>query len=116
MTINAPSREYLSAYRALYGRPHSQDTQHGRFRRELLPDPSDYYAEHLGLNARGRTGWVSALCPFHDDKSPSLSVNLNHGGFRCYACDERGGNVLDFHIRRYGLSFQVAAKGLDAWT
>ena len=116
--MNQPSREYLAAYHRLYGRPPPKENRGGssRFRRELLPRSAAYYAEHLGVNTYNRDGWVSAICPFHDDRSPSLSVNLEHGGFRCYACDERGGNVLDFHIRRYGLSFQAAAKELGAWT
>ena len=36
-------------------------------------------------------------CPFHDDQTPSLSVNRDKGVFNCHAagCD-CSGNVLDF--------------------
>lgn len=37
------------------------------------------------------------------------------GGFECHGCGAKGGNVLDFHCKRYKLSFKVAAKALGAW-
>jgi len=55
------------------------------------------------------------LCPFHDDHNPSLRVRLDTGGFKCMACGARGGDVLSFHMKRYGLSFKQAAKDLGAW-
>ncbi len=30
-------------------------------------------------------GWAWMLCPLHDDTTPSMSVNLEHGGWRCAA-------------------------------
>jgi hypothetical protein len=36
-----------------------------------------------------------ALCCFHDDKSPSLSVNTDKGVWKCHACNI-GGGLLDF--------------------
>lgn len=35
-------------------------------------------------------GWATALCPFHDDSSPSLSVNLSSGNWICHACKQTG--------------------------
>jgi len=29
-------------------------------------------------------------CPFHDDKNPSLSVNIKAGMFNCFSCGEKG--------------------------
>lgn len=37
------------------------------------------------------------------------------GGFQCHGCGEKGGDVIDFHRRRYGLNFMAAAKDLGAW-
>ena len=114
---HTPPQDYLDGYHALYGRPHPQDTRTPKtaFNRHLLPDPTAYYAEHLSLNTHGRSGWVPALCPLHDEKSPSLSVNLDHGGYRCHGCGEKGGDILSFHMRRHGLDFKTAAKELGAW-
>ena len=85
-----------------------------RFCRDLLPDPFSYYVTHLEL-LHGRGEWVSTLCPFHDDRNPSLSVNLNHGGFICHACGTRGGDVLSFHMQLHELDFVAAARNLGAW-
>ena len=47
--------------------------------------PTEYYRRHLpALRSHGE--WAAAHCPFHEDKNPSLSVNLVHGGFCGHAC------------------------------
>jgi DNA primase len=84
------------------------------FDRRLLPKPADYYAGE-GIKLLGRGGWRDALCPFHQDTSPSLRVNMETGAFRCMACGARGGDVLAFHMRRHELRFAEAAKSLGAW-
>lgn len=85
-----------------------------RFERKRLPDPLGYF-QSAGLQLIGRGRWRSALCPFHDDHSPSLRVNAETGAFRCMACGAHGGDVLAFHRARYGLSFAQAARDLGAW-
>ena len=49
---------------------------------------------------------IQTLCPFHDDRQPSLSVNLRgrHAGSWCCfgACGERG-SFLDFYAKRHGM-------------
>jgi len=30
-------------------------------------------------------GWMKAKCPLHDDKSPSFSININTGEWRCWS-------------------------------
>jgi hypothetical protein len=101
---------YARAYRALYGRPEEKPG----LRRDRLPEPLDYYTRHLH-RLRMRGDWASARCPFHQDKNPSLSVSLTHGGYLCHACGARGGDLLDFHQRLRGISFREAAKDLNAW-
>lgn len=51
-----------------------------------------------------------ALCPFHDDKNPSMDVRNNF--FYCYACGAKG-DVLDFVMKRDGLTFPEAVKNLN---
>lgn len=84
------------------------------FRRDLLPDALGYF-EGAGLRLIGRGRWRSAICPFHRDHNPSLRINAETGAFRCMACGARGGDVLDFHRTRHGLSFPQAARDLGAW-
>ncbi len=44
---------------------------------------------------------VKVLCPFHDEKTPSLSINLEDGKFQCFGCGEKG-NTLEFIVRMEG--------------
>lgn len=83
------------------------------FNRELLPNPETYF-QGQGLKLLGHGEWRSAVCPFHEDTHPSLSVRLASGSFRCHACGERGGDVLAFHMKRHGLGFLDAARELGA--
>jgi DNA primase len=84
------------------------------FRRDLLPNPAKYFREQ-GLKLAGGGEWKSALCPLHNDTKPSLRIRLENGAFRCMVCGAHGGDVLDFHMQRYGLRFKKAAKELGAW-
>lgn len=44
---------------------------------------------------------VNIICPFHDDKDPSLKVDLNRNLYKCFGCvDKGGGNAIHF-IARY---------------
>ena len=84
------------------------------FMRDLLPAPAEYYAAQK-LKLLGGGAWRNAVCPFHEDHSPSLRVRLEPGAFRCMACGAHGGDVLAFHMLRFGLSFAAAARDLGAW-
>lgn len=50
-----------------------------------------------------------ALCPFHNDRHPSLFVDDDH--YHCYACGEHG-DVIDFTAKLYGLKLYEAAQKL----
>ena len=52
-----------------------------------------------------------ALCPFHNDRHPSLYIEDDH--FYCFACGERG-DVIDFVGRLFQLSPYDAARKLMA--
>ena len=84
------------------------------FNRALLPPAASFYRNE-GLKLVGRGVWRSALCPFHNDKHPSLRVNIQGGAFRCFVCDASGGDVLAFYRQRTGAGFIEAAKALGAW-
>ena len=52
-----------------------------------------------------------ALCPFHNDRNPSLYVADDH--YYCFACGEHG-DVIDFVGRLFQLSPYDAARKLMA--
>lgn len=51
--------------------------------------PIESVAERLGL----RITRHKSLCPFHDDHHASLTYNMRHNTFRCFACDAHGGTI-----------------------
>ncbi len=85
-----------------------------RFYRKLLPEPLDFYARHLQtLKRNGK--WAKAICSFHEDHNPSMSINVETGAYRCFACGARGGGVVDFYMQLHDVDFKTAAKALGAW-
>lgn len=84
--------------------------------RSALPSAESYYRKQLKkLGKPSADGWTPAHCPFHDDQHESLSVNFQHGGFFCFGCGERGGDIIEFQRKRYGQSFKEACQALGAW-
>ena len=63
-------------------------------------------AAHYGVevNRHGK-----ALCPFHNDRYPSLFVDDDH--YHCYACGEHG-DVIDFTAKLFGLKLYEDAQKL----
>lgn len=49
------------------------------------------------------------LCPFHDDKNPSLFVNQERGSFHCFGCDAKG-DVIRFVQQVENVEFAEALK------
>lgn len=52
-----------------------------------------------------------ALCPFHNEKTPSLSVRPDRNYFHCFGCRAAGGPI-DFVMMNEGLSFPEAIRSL----
>ena len=53
-----------------------------------------------------------ALCPFHNDRHPSLFVDDDH--YHCYACGEHG-DVIDFTAKLFA-RFTMTAIRACLWT
>lgn len=49
------------------------------------------------------------LCPFHEERNPSFSVNAKKGLWHCFGCN-RGGDVFDFVMEVEHLTFPSAVK------
>lgn len=62
-------------------------------------------AEYYGIKVN-RSGM--AVCPFHDDKNPSMKVDRR---FHCFGC-QADGDVIDFAAKLFGLSGREAALRL----
>lgn len=68
-----------------------------------------------GLEARGSGVESMIHCPFHDDRTPSCSVNLDRKVFHCFACGA-GGSILDFVARMESVPLVEAARLIAAWS
>lgn len=55
---------------------------------------------------------LKGLCPFHDDRSPSLVIDERDQHFHCYGCRAHG-DVISWVMRRDGLSFTAACDRLS---
>ena len=70
-------------------------------------DIVDVIGEYLPLVQKGKNYF--AVCPFHDDHSPSMSISKDKQIFRCFVCGTSG-NVISF-VRDYEkVSFQEAVE------
>jgi DNA primase len=64
---------------------------------------------HVRLRRTGRN--FVGLCPFHNEKTASFTVNLERGFFHCFGCGV-GGSVFDFLMKIEGLTFPEALQSL----
>ncbi len=51
------------------------------------------------------------LCPFHDERTPSFSVNAEHGLYHCFGCGASG-DAISFVRETEGLDFAEAIEHL----
>ncbi len=61
------------------------------------------------VRKRGRT--FTAICPFHQEKTPSLSIDVGQGLYHCFGC-QAGGDVFKFVQETQGLDFSEAVEQL----
>jgi DNA primase len=66
--------------------------------------------EYVALRRAG-AGSLKGLCPFHDEKSPSMNVRPTHGMFHCFGCGESG-SVIDFVMKIEHVGFVEAVERL----
>jgi DNA primase catalytic core len=66
-------------------------------------------AEARGIKLRRVGRNRMGLCPFHEDKTPSLSITPDVNKWRCMGCGA-GGTVIDWVMRIEGVSFTHALE------
>lgn len=65
----------------------------------------DIIGEYLPLEQRGKNYF--AICPFHDDHNPSMSISSEKQIYTCFVCGESG-NVFNFIMKYEHISFTEA--------
>jgi DNA primase len=64
-------------------------------------------SNYLHLEQKGRRFW--ACCPFHNEKTPSFSINNDDGIYHCFGCKESG-DVIKFVQKMENVDFMDAVK------
>ena len=72
-------------------------------------DIVDVVSDYVRLKKKGSNFF--GLCPFHQEKTPSFSVNPELGIFKCFGCGA-GGDVFRFVREVEGMSFPEAVRTL----
>ncbi|MBD2812686.1 DNA primase, partial [Xenorhabdus sp. Vera] len=54
---------------------------------------------------------MAVLCPFHEEKTPSMVITPSKNLYHCFGCNA-GGSVLDWVMKTEGLSLRHAVERL----
>lgn len=65
--------------------------------------------DFVSLRKKGANYW--GICPFHQDKNPSMSVSPTRGIFKCFSCG-KAGNAVTFVMEHEHKSYAEALKYL----
>lgn len=74
-------------------------------------DLSEVIAKYIDLKKDGVE--FKACCPFHDERTPSFSVNDQKGFYYCFGCGAQG-DAIDFVMEYTGVDFKQACEDLGA--
>jgi DNA primase len=72
-------------------------------------DIVEIVSAHTELRRSGQR--YQGLCPFHDERTPSFSVNATEKVYHCFGCGV-GGDVITFVEEKEGLAFGEAVEAL----
>ena len=70
---------------------------------------ADVVGQKVKLTRKGRE--YTGLCPFHNEKTPSFTVNEAKGFYHCFGCGAHG-DIIKFEMDANGLSFIDAVEKL----
>jgi len=71
-------------------------------------------AEARGIKLKRLGADLHGLCPFHDDKTPSLIITPSKNLWHCMGACNMGGTCIDWVMRADGISFRHAVELLRA--
>lgn len=67
-------------------------------------------AEARGVTLKRHGADLMGLCPFHDDRNPSLVISPEKNLWHCLGACQAGGTVIDWVMRAEGISFRHAVE------
>lgn len=69
----------------------------------------DVVSSYIPVTKKGKDYWV--VCPFHDDKNPSMKLDKDRGTYYCFGCKEYG-NIFTFVMKMDNIPFYEALEKL----
>jgi DNA primase len=72
--------------------------------------PLDRLAAALGVKLKQHGADLVGLCPFHEDREPSLVISPKKNLWHCLGACQTGGTVIDWVMRAQGVSFRHAVE------
>ena len=69
----------------------------------------DVVGRRVPLSRKGQNYW--GCCPFHNEKTPSFSVNEEKGFYHCFGCGEHG-DIISFTMKTGNMEFREAITEL----
>ena len=69
--------------------------------------------ESAGIALKRHGADLVGLCPFHDDKTPSLVITPKTNLWHCLGACQAGGSVIDWVMKVEGVSFRHAVELLQ---
>ena len=70
---------------------------------------SEVVGKKVKLKAHGKE--FQGLCPFHNEKTPSFTINDQKGFYHCFGCGAHG-DIIGFVMKNDGLEFKEAVNQL----
>jgi len=70
-------------------------------------DIVEVISSYLQVTQKGKGYW--ALCPFHNDRNPSMSINKDGQFYHCFVCNS-GGDVINFVQNYESCTFMEAVE------
>ncbi len=69
----------------------------------------DVVSRRVPLTKKGQNYW--GCCPFHNEKTPSFSINEEKGFYHCFGCGEHG-DIIGFTMKTGNMDFIAAISEL----
>jgi len=74
-----------------------------------------HLAERYGMEFTKKGKDYFARCPWHGDKTPSLSISPAKNLWKCLGACNTGGTVIDWEMKWHGVSFNAACERLKRY-